>query len=195
MNCQEITKIISGESGYPPVRCDAPGIEYCRPDLTAGCSHALEDVDWLTKDQIMVILATPDWTAGHALQRLLIVWAVVLAISAVGIILGARLLRGKSSVGKRCAGCLLLLVSCLLPIFCYSTHLVGYDKRPLGSSASKQIMEGMSGDEVKAILGMPHQRNKNNDGETWIYWIDSYDGYRFGVNFGPNGRVTDMYGN
>jgi len=58
------------------------------------------------------------------------------------------------------------LVSCLLPIFCYSTHIVGYDKRPLGSSASKQIMEGMSVDEVKAILGPPHQRNKNTDGET-----------------------------
>ncbi len=58
----------------------------------------------------MVIFATPDWAAGHSLQRLLIVWAVVLAISAVGIILGARSLRCKSSVWKRYAGVLLLLV-------------------------------------------------------------------------------------
>ncbi len=147
----------------------------------------------------MIVFAAANWAAGYALQRLLIISAVILAVSAVGVILGARLLRSKSSTARKCTGGLLLLGSCLLPIFCYFARpdAVRLDNgtHPLGSYPGNKIREGMSGDEVKAILGPPHQRNKNNDRETWIYWTESYGGYWVGVDFGPDGRVTNLYGN
>ena len=52
----------------------------------------------------------------------------------------------------------------------------------------------MTSDEVRAILGPPHQRKRSHDRETWIYWIDLYGGHLVGVDFGPDGRVTRTYG-
>ena len=137
----------------------------------------------------MVIFATPDWAAGNAMQHLLIISAAILAISVGGAVLGVKLLRSKSSAGRKFAGCLLLLRSGLLPFFCYfsaphaevrlenGTHL-------LGSYPSGKIKEGMSRDDVKAISGPPQQNNANNDRETWIYLIDPHGEYWFGVDFG-----------
>ena len=132
---------------------------------------------------------------GSAMQRLLIVSAVVLANIAVAVILGVLLLRrGSTKLGR-----LLVLVGCLLPLCCYlarpnavpsenGSHPIEIDRR-------NKVREGMSGDEVRAILGPPHQRKRSNDRETWIYWIDTYGGSWVGVDFGADGRVTKMYGN
>ena len=53
----------------------------------------------------------------------------------------------------------------------------------------------MSGEEVVAILGNPHERYLKNGGENWLYWIDSFGLGWFGVDFGPNGYVVRTYGN
>jgi hypothetical protein len=53
----------------------------------------------------------------------------------------------------------------------------------------------MSTDEVKALLGTPHERYKQGEEESWYYWIDSFDAGWFGVRFGPDGRVLSKYGN
>ena len=143
----------------------------------------------------MITFASPNWAAGDAMQRLLIFSAVVMAISVVGIILGVRVLRHGSAK----LGWVLVLMGCLLPIFCYyaAHHTIRLDNgtHRLGSYPGDKIKVGMSGDEVKAILGPPHQRQKDIDRETWIYWSDSYGGYRFGVEFGADGHVTGTYGN
>lgn len=143
----------------------------------------------------MVVFATPNWAAGHAMQRLLIITAVVMAISAVGIFLGARLVRRGSTT----MGWLVLLVGCLIPVVCYFARpqVVPLENgtHPLGSDPSNKITEGMARDEVRTILGPPHQRNRANDRETWIYWSNSFAGNRFDVEFGPDGRVTRTHGN
>ena len=97
---------------------------------------------------------------------MLIAWVVVLAISVGGIILGTRLLgRGSSKLGW-----MLVLASCFLPVFCYVAppHLFrfAYGSYPLKSRPDKnRIEEGMSGDEVMAILGPPHERQSLNGEE------------------------------
>jgi hypothetical protein len=65
---------------------------------------------------MMVIFTRPDFGAsGIIVLFLLIAWAVVLAISAVGIDLGRGLLkRGASKLGW-----MLVLASCFLPVSCY----------------------------------------------------------------------------
>jgi hypothetical protein len=144
----------------------------------------------------MVIFATPDFGAGGIIfMFVLIAWAVVLAISVGGIILGTRLLRrGTSKLGW-----MLVLASCFLPVFCYVAppylFRLEYGNYPLGSYPNNKIEEGMSQDEVVAILGPPHRRYEQNGNECWQYYIDSFDIRWFGVDFGPDGRVTHTYGN
>lgn len=53
----------------------------------------------------------------------------------------------------------------------------------------------MSADEVVAVLGTPHERYKDEDGETWFYWIDSLGIDWFRVSFGQDGRVTETWSN
>ncbi len=147
----------------------------------------------------MVIFATPNWAAGHVGQWLLIISTVVLAISAIGILLGVRLLSDKLSTGRRFAGGLLLLGGCLFPFFCYfaAPHAevrLENGTHPLGSYPNGKIQEGMSRDDVKAILGPPQQRGKYKDRETWMYLIDPYGEHWFDVDFGPDGHVTNTYG-
>ena len=144
----------------------------------------------------MVIFATPTW--GYAMHWPLIVVAAVLAISLVGIVLGVRLLGSKAFAGRKFGGCVLLLVGCLLIIWCYSawpnTIPLENGTHPIGSYPNNKILEGMSRDEVKATLGLPFRREEYNDQETWIYLIDSYGDCWFGVSFGPDGRVDHTYG-
>lgn len=95
-------------------------------------------------------------------------------------------------------GWLLVLVSCLLPIFCYVAppHLfrLAYGSYPIGDREPflcGQIRQGMSCDEVQAILGPPHHRWKYADGtETWNYLWEWYGAGFFDVKFGPDGRVA-----
>jgi outer membrane protein assembly factor BamE (lipoprotein component of BamABCDE complex) len=70
-----------------------------------------------------------------------------------------------------------------------------YSNYPLGRYPSGQIKDGMSPDEVIAILGAPHHRDKSGDSERWFYWLDSYGINWFSVRFGPDGKVSGTSGN
>jgi hypothetical protein len=153
----------------------------------------------MREESFMVIFATPDFgtSSGIALV-LLIVGAVVLTLVLVGILWGVKLL-GNSSPRLRRRGALLLLVSGLVPTSCcvgppQVVRLV-YGNYPLWSYPNNKIGDGMTEEEVKAILGSPHERWKRNDEEGWYYWLDSFGIRYFGVDFGPDGRVIRTYGN
>ena len=53
----------------------------------------------------------------------------------------------------------------------------------------------MTRDEVTQTLGRPHERFSGGDGERWFYWLDSFGLGWFGLDFGPDGRVTGTYVN
>ena len=147
----------------------------------------------------MCVFATPDFgVTGIIALFWLIVGAVVLLLAGVGIFFGARLWNSNSSA-RRKFGVLLFLASWLFPLFCYFTPTVifriEYGNYPIGSYPSGKIRNGMSVNDVEAFLGAPHKRSKEDDRETWLYWIDSFGMYWVGVDFGPDGRVTNMYGN
>lgn len=76
-------------------------------------------------------------------------------------------------------------------------HLIRlfYGNSPIGSYPSNKIKEGMSAEEVVAILGTPHERHDSSEGESWYYWIDSFGITWFAVWFGPDGRVVGTRGN
>ena len=146
----------------------------------------------------MAIFATPEFGASLFFELFwLIVGAVVLLLAAVGMILGVKRLKSVSSA-RRKVGVLLLLVSGLFPVFCFLAppyiFRLGYGSYPIGSYPIN-IREGMSSDEVKAILGTPHQRDKEKDGERWLYWIDPYGIHWCCLEFGPDGHMIRRYGN
>lgn len=147
----------------------------------------------------MVIFATPDFGAsGGILLLLLIVWAIVLLFVLVGIVRGIRLL-GNESPKRRRNGFLLIVMSSLVPFLCcvgpsQVVRLV-YGNYPLGSYPNNKIKQGMTRDEVEAVLGRPHEQFKQDDGESWYYWLDSFGIGYFGVRFDPDGRVAGTHGN
>jgi hypothetical protein len=143
--------------------------------------------------------ATPDFgTSGGVACLLLLVWALVFALVLWGVARGALLLQRGSPRQKKC-GVVLLLVSALLPLSCclgpsQVTRLV-YGNYPLGSYPDNEIREGMTGEEVVAVLGTPHERHEQDEGECWYYWIDSFGISWFAVRFGRDGRVVGTHGN
>jgi hypothetical protein len=146
-----------------------------------------------------MIFATPDFGASIGVGCfLLVVWAFVLALVIVGFARGVRLLKSGSPQGRR-YGVLLLLVSGLVPLSCClgpsQVIRVIYGNYPLGSYPNNKVKEGMTADEVVAMLGTPHERHKQGERESWFYWIDSFSISWFGVDFGPDGRVVHTYGN
>jgi hypothetical protein len=96
-------------------------------------------------------------------------------------------------------GGLLIIISILFPIFCFVAppHLIRlkYGNYPIGSYPTGKIHEGMTYNEVEAVLGTPHQCSKQDKRETWIFWIDSFGMYYCGIDFGPDGHVSAIYGN
>jgi hypothetical protein len=153
----------------------------------------------LTKGLAMVIFATPDFgVTGFIMLFWIIIGCIVLLLSVVGIIFGVRLLGSRSSTHKL-LGCILFVVSGLLPVASYLTPSLifhqSYGNDPIGHYPSGKIQNGMSFDQVVSILGTPHQRTKNTHGEMWLYWIDSFEVQWVGLDFGPDGHVINMYGN
>jgi hypothetical protein len=54
----------------------------------------------------------------------------------------------------------------------------------------------MSADEVRALLGNPHEvYNHNPEQVGWLYWLDSVQLGWFMVHFGADGKVTGTGGN
>jgi SmpA / OmlA family len=150
------------------------------------------------KGLIVVIFATPDFGAGaFAALLLLLAWAATLALVAGGAVWGARLLYSKSRIVRR-GGLIFLLGSLSVPLFCCLAPpciiRIAYGNFPIGGRPQGKINEGMSSDEVAAVLGTPHERFKEQDGERWYYWCDSFGIGWFCVRFGPEGRVTGTYG-
>jgi hypothetical protein len=146
-----------------------------------------------------MIFATPDFgTSGSIACFLLLVWALVLAFAVWGVARGTQLLGGDSPQDKK-RGILLLLVSGLVPFSCcvgpsQVIRLV-YGNYPLGRYPDNKVKEGMTAEEVVAALATPHERYKEDDGESWYYWIDSWGLYWFCVRLGPDGRVISTHGN
>ena len=65
---------------------------------------------------------------------------------------------------------------------------------PIRSSDMDKVREGMTADEVQAILGTPHERHPSGDGEaTWYYYCDSFGLAALGIGFGPDGRVKNTW--
>jgi hypothetical protein len=147
----------------------------------------------------MILFATPDFGASFIISIfLLIIFAVILFVAGIGIFYGSKLLKSEKA-GRRKNGGLLIMISIFIPLFCLLAppHLVRltYGNYPIGSYPSDKIHKGMTFDEVESALGPPHQRTSESDRETWIYWIDSFAINYCGVDFGPDRRVSAIYGN
>jgi outer membrane protein assembly factor BamE (lipoprotein component of BamABCDE complex) len=118
--------------------------------------------------------------------------------SAGCLITGARyLVRGP--VRQRRVGWALLLASLLLPASCWVvpslvfrlTHGTG----PIGDLPYRTVREGMTPEQVIAILGPPHDRHSGDDGEHWYYSKDSFGIDWFKVEFDPQARVRTTWSN
>jgi hypothetical protein len=146
-----------------------------------------------------ILFATPDFGAsGGILCLMLLGWALVLGGVAIGIAWGTKLLRARSLKANH-YGILLVLASGLLPLSCcllppHAIRII-YGNYPLGRDRSNEIEQGMTREEVVAILGSPHERYESDDRENWYYWIDSFGIRYFAVQFRPEGRVTGTHGN
>lgn len=144
----------------------------------------------------MVLFATPDFGASGVLVLfVLIAWAIVLAFVGIGVVCGSKIAaQGRRAMGFVCVG-----ISLVVPLMCcfgppHAIRLM-YGNYPLGRYPNGVISEGMTPDDVIARLGTPHERTQRNDRESWYYWLDSFGIGYFGVNFGPDGRVTGTHGN
>jgi len=147
----------------------------------------------------MPVFATPDFGAsGGIVLFILIFWAMVFVLVSLGIVRAIKLFRSESPKASKYGTCL-LLVSGLIPFGCcvLPPHVVRVvcGNYPIRSYPRNKIEEGMSADEVLATLGSPHESCKQDDGEQWYYWIDSFSVHWFCVRFGPAGRVIGTHGN
>ncbi len=147
----------------------------------------------------MVIFATPDFGAGATVGCfVLIAYLIAYALALGGLYWGLTLI-GKKSPSVRKCGVILMVISGAAPFFCCLAPPImvrmEYGNFPIEGDPYSKISEGMSKDEVQAILGTPHGRNEDDKGETWHYWRDSFGINWFGVRFNPNGRVDHTYGN
>src|SRR5438105_2860475 len=136
----------------------------------------------------MAVFATADFGASAGISVLvLIAWATVLVLVVVGFIRGKRLFASGLPKDRK-YGLLLILASAFTPLFCWLAppHVVRmiYGNYPIGSYPSNKIKEGMSTDEVAALLGSPHERFQREDGENWYYWIDSFSIHWFSSGLG-----------
>jgi hypothetical protein len=75
----------------------------------------------------------------------------------------------------------------------FNSDLWPNDLRPgIGDNAEKlreTVKEGMTKDQVRAVLGRPH-RTGDCGGDEWTYRCDFFGGSNFRVFFGSDGRVT-----
>jgi hypothetical protein len=147
---------------------------------------------------LLEVLATPDFGAGAAISGFIcLAWAIVLALVVLAGVWGTKRLQAKSRATRWYGGVVLVLCA-LVPLSCwFGPSLVvrySYGNYPLGTYPDNKIEKGMTGEEVEAILGKPHERHDGPDGERWFYWIDSFGISWFGVDFGHDGRVTHTFG-
>src|SRR5579862_2344886 len=99
---------------------------------------------------------------------MLILFAISLAAfgtSAIAIVYGVTLLR-RSPPTSRWPGLVLILGGVLLSVSCYSgpsvLFRIYHDSPPLGNYPNDVIGNGMTPDEVRLLLGNPHQVNERD---------------------------------
>jgi hypothetical protein len=130
---------------------------------------------------------------------LLGVGIAVLGISVAGIARGVVILRGPPPT-RRWSGVVLIFAGALLPVCCCSGPSVlfrlHHETPPLGRYPNSVVKEGMSPDEVRTLLGAPHQVNdRDPERVTWLYWLDPVELGWFMVTFGADGKVDHTGGN
>jgi hypothetical protein len=123
----------------------------------------------------------------------------VLGVSVACIVRGVILLR-QPPTSRRWSGVALILAGLVLPACCCTApsalFRLHHDTPPLGHYPSGVVKEGMSSDEVRALLGNPHQvSNTDPQRVTWLYWLDAIELGWFMVVFGPDGKVAHTGGN
>ena len=128
--------------------------------------------------------------AGAMLLNVVALWVLVIRY-------GDRLRRRESPRARR-VGTALVAVCCLLPFAVYygpslyTRATLG--RWPLGTYPNGVIREGMTRDEVHALLGEPNNRDEWPDREAWYYSIDAMGASYFSVHFSAEGRVMSTGG-
>jgi outer membrane protein assembly factor BamE (lipoprotein component of BamABCDE complex) len=96
----------------------------------------------------------------------------------------------RLAVGFLLACALCLLSCCQIPnVFCRIQH-----GNWLAGSEIKKVKEGMTQEEVEALLGPPHNRHDEGGGhESWTYYTHPFGFFYDGIQFGPDGRVSGTW--
>jgi hypothetical protein len=104
--------------------------------------------------------------------------------------------------GRRPFGCLetvlvLILVSlvlgCLLPPVIF---YLSYGRGPLDGAGWRKVKDGMTTDEVMAVIGPPHKKSRNEGqggGEKWIYFKDTFGWNFIELRFNKEGHVEGLW--
>jgi hypothetical protein len=147
-----------------------------------------------------MVFAAPDFGSGGTVVLLLL--GISLAVGAVAVLSAARgiLLLRRSPPRRKWPGLLLIGAGVLLPVLCCNgpgaLFRLRYSTPPLGRYPSGVVQTGMSADEVRALLGDPHQIHDGDPQRvTWIYYRDSMELGWFMVTFSPDGKVAHTGGN
>jgi hypothetical protein len=109
----------------------------------------------------------------------------------IGAKLFRRLLLMAGLAGTCCLSC------CLLPSIAFRLE---YGRPPLAEekydTSLETVKPGMTFDEVRAVLGEPHEKypsSRDDEGEVWLYWTDSIKLGYLGVQFSKEGRVLSQW--
>ena len=141
-----------------------------------------------------MIFASPDFGAGAMILAFyLLIWLVILALTIVGLVRGAFLL-GKQFTRSKRKGRLFILASLMLPLSCCCgpsvIFSVSHGSLPLWTYPTGVIEKGMSADQVRALLGNPHEvYDSDRQRVSWLYYRDAIKLDWFMVIFGPDGKV------
>jgi hypothetical protein len=148
---------------------------------------------------LRVIFAAPDFGAGGMVVLILCgVGLAVLGVSIAAITRG-RVLLCRPPPARRWSGVVLILAGLLLPVCCCMSPSVlfrlHHDTPPLGRYPNGVINEGMSPEEVRTLLGSPHQiDDRDPQRVTSLYWLDAIELGWFMVTFDADGKVDHTGG-
>jgi hypothetical protein len=145
-----------------------------------------------------VLFATPDFGAGGVVILILVgIIVVVSAMSIVAFFRGIDLCLEKPT--RRWLGIVLIGAGVALPLctFCGPSLLfrLQHATPPIAEVPTGLIQEGMSPDEVRALLGPPHVVESYHSSQVkWLYWRDAIRLEWYSVWFGTDGKVTSAGG-
>jgi hypothetical protein len=148
---------------------------------------------------LLVIFASPDFGAAGVIALVVLgAYAFALVCAMIGVAGGVVLVRTRARRAK-ILGVVLLIAGASLPFTCWfgpsQVFRIEYGNYPLGRYPNGKIHNGMTRDDVLAILGTPHETHNRGDEETWMYYLDSFGMGWFAVYFDINGHVYSQGGN